>query len=131
MVKKFLLLLFVFILCSVGVSALTPITNCTDLQDISLSLAEDYYLTNDIDCSDTYNWNWNGTHYEGFSPVGGILASTLNLNGRNFTISNLYIYRPANPYQMERLHCHPILRLLNGLCNFAHQEILLEDQRCF
>jgi hypothetical protein len=31
--------------------AATPITNCTELQNIHNNLAGDYYLANDIDCS--------------------------------------------------------------------------------
>ena len=46
--------------------AATTITTCDQLQDMSLNLAEDYVLGNDIDCSATSGWNAGA----GFEPVG-------------------------------------------------------------
>lgn len=75
-------------------SSLTSISNCTQLQDMNNNLVEDYELSNNIDCSDTINWN-NGS---GFLPIGNETQPfdfQGNLNGNNFNISNLYINRPS------------------------------------
>ncbi len=71
--------------------------DCADLQAIGSNagdhvgwtLASDYMLMNNIDCSDTVNWNGG----EGFAPIGGPneLVFTGSLNGQNFTISDLFI----------------------------------------
>jgi hypothetical protein len=50
--------------------------------------AGDYYLANDIDCSDTVNWNSGA----GFAP-GGIFTGTFD--GQNHSITGLYINRPG------------------------------------
>ena len=70
------------------------ITNCTDLQNIGRisNLSKNYFLKNNINCSDTVNWN-NG---KGFNPIGNSLYKFVgSLNGRYHTISNLYINRPC------------------------------------
>ncbi|MGD9638450.1 MAG: hypothetical protein AB7U85_05270 [Alphaproteobacteria bacterium] len=62
---------------------------------MSNNLAGSYYLANDIDCSDTINWNSGA----GFVPIGSKTAPFLGkLNGRGFAISNLVINRPTNYY---------------------------------
>jgi len=71
------------------------ITTCVQLQEMSSSLSSYYILSNNIDCSDTVNWN-SGS---GFLPIG--LSSpyfTGNLNGNNKTISQLTINRPSTNY---------------------------------
>jgi hypothetical protein len=78
------------------------ITNCEQLQDISLDMSAFYELANDIDCEDTRDWN-NG---KGFEPIGSlcdphtvrcpasyVFHGTLDGNGKE--ISNLYINRPS------------------------------------
>ena len=75
-------------------SSLHPwiINSCQELQDMNLRLDGNYALGKDIDCSDTRNWN-NGL---GFSPIGNVTSPFKgNFEGRNFTISNLYINRPS------------------------------------
>lgn len=67
------------------------ITNCAQLQDIQNDLSGDYTLENNIDCSDTYNWNDDA----GFIPIGDIgNPFTGMLNGNGYTISDLYIADP-------------------------------------
>ena len=71
------------------------ICTCNDLQRMNEKLNGNYELQNNIDCSDTVNWN-DG---KGFEPVGdGSNKFTGNLNGKGFTINNLYIYRPSQNY---------------------------------
>jgi len=66
------------------------ITNCEELQDMSLNLTAHYVLANDIDCSDTANWN-DGA---GFDPIGDASEKfTGTLDGQNHTITDLYINR--------------------------------------
>ena len=46
----------------------TPIATCAELQNMNNDLTASYYLTKDIDCSDTITITWNSV--QGFSPVG-------------------------------------------------------------
>lgn len=69
-----------------------PISTCTQLQEMNSCKDCKYALVNNIDCSETRNWNWNASRgvYEGFEPInffGGFL------DGQQFSISNLYIDR--------------------------------------
>jgi len=54
----------------------------------------DYELAQDIDCSDTQNWDCVGEVCNGFSPLGD-LASGRVFNGKGHKISNLYINNPG------------------------------------
>jgi len=65
------------------------ISTCAELQSMNENLSADYVLVNDIDCSGTSAWNSG----QGFVPIGGNSYSDFNgsLDGRNFTISGLYI----------------------------------------
>jgi len=68
------------------------ISNCVELQAMNNNLSADYILLNDIDCSDTINWN-DGS---GFRPVGHYdidwneFPFTGTLNGQGYTISSVY-----------------------------------------
>lgn len=72
------------------------VTNCQELQNVKDNIANNYELGNDIDCSDTVNWN-NGL---GFEPIGGDIFSNQTgafsgaFMGNNYTISDLYINNP-------------------------------------
>ena len=72
----------------------TPITNVTELQAMVLSGTVSYYLANDIDASDTINWNAGA----GFSPLLGAIASVVDIDGKGFRIKDLYINRPDTNY---------------------------------
>jgi hypothetical protein len=85
--KKILVFLVFGIFLTGGVMALTQITDCQGLQDIKLNLSEDYVLINDIDCSDTINWN-SGAGFESISQFQG------SLDGQKYTISGFYMERP-------------------------------------
>lgn len=65
------------------------ITNCQQLQNMDDDLFAMYALANDIDCSDTINWNGG----DGFLPIGGNGSSQFqgSFDGRGHTISHLYI----------------------------------------
>ena len=66
------------------------ITNCQELQDIKYDLKGNYYLANDIDCSETKSWN-DG---RGFEPIGNSEeAFRGSFDGRGYKISGLYINR--------------------------------------
>ncbi|MCA9329922.1 fibronectin type III domain-containing protein, partial [Candidatus Saccharibacteria bacterium] len=76
------------------------LSECQQMHDL-LSANPDfplrYQLTNNIDCSDTINWN-NG---DGWIPVGGINSVNHKkfkgiIEGNNFTISNVYISDRVN-----------------------------------
>ncbi len=88
------------------------ITNVAQLQMMSLDLTEDYILGNDIDASATDGWNYNGTDFDGFLPIGrdtsnafdrlnnafeGVdfdgTAFTGSLDGDGFSIDDLFIDR--------------------------------------
>jgi hypothetical protein len=72
------------------------ITNCSELQRMSYDLQGDYLLMNDINCSDTKNWNGG----EGFIPIGNTVgyvnpdyltptAFEGTFNGQGYKVSNL------------------------------------------
>jgi hypothetical protein len=74
------------------------IYNLNELQGMNTVLTEDYVLMNDIDASDTINWNGG----KGFEPIGG---SNWNkqfqgtFDGNGYKISNLYINRSNKTHQ--------------------------------
>ena len=68
------------------------INNCGDLQYMNQKLSANYVLANDIDCSDTMDWN----HGEGFVPIGTNAEPFMgHFDGQNHVISNLFINRPS------------------------------------
>ncbi len=70
----------------------TTITDDIQLQLMFLNLGASYSLANNIDATETLNWN-NGA---GFAPIGSSgTPFTGNFNGNNYTISNLFIDRPS------------------------------------
>jgi len=71
------------------------ITDCIELQNMSLDLTGNYALGNDINCSDTVNWN-SGS---GFDPIGQASPYfTGSFDGQNNTITDLYINRTGESY---------------------------------
>ncbi|WP_406658139.1 LamG-like jellyroll fold domain-containing protein [Methanolobus sp. ZRKC2] len=68
------------------------ITNVNELQSMNQELSAHYVLMNDIDASETSTWN-NGA---GFEPIGNsTMRFTGSFDGKNCTISDLYINRPS------------------------------------
>ncbi len=77
-----------------------------DLQAMNNDLNAHYALANDIDASETREWNWNetGERFEGFEPIGygewhqpdGHFKGSLY--GMNHTITGLYINRRDTEY---------------------------------
>jgi hypothetical protein len=71
------------------------IRNCNDLQNINNSLSSYYVLENNINCSETKNWNIiNGTA-KGFFPIKGFSGV---LDGQGYNITNLFINRLTDNY---------------------------------
>ena len=71
------------------------ITNVIELQAMNNDLIGYYELGNDIDASSTSGWNGGA----GFVPIGNSSNPfTGNFNGKNYTITNLYINRPSTNY---------------------------------
>ncbi len=69
-------------------SAQTMITDCTGLQNMNLDLAGNYALANNIDCSDTVNWNGG----KGFTPIGSSSDRfTGQFSGNGYRIEHLVI----------------------------------------
>jgi hypothetical protein len=62
------------------------IADVYQLQEMNNDLDAWYELGNDIDASDTINWNWG----EGFLPIGSFMGK---FDGENYAISDLYINR--------------------------------------
>jgi len=73
-----------------------PISTCAQLQNMSEDLYGDYFLTKNIDCSDTINWN-NGS---GFKPINNATTNIFRgtFDGQGYIISDLYINRPLENY---------------------------------
>ena len=86
----------------------TAITNCTGLQAMDNDLSGDYYLANDIDCSDTVNWNIDDncsdyTDYSSCNSAEGCGWYYL-LNGSGYTgicIDNMGFTPIAKDYPNE------------------------------
>ena len=67
------------------------IETCSQLEDVSQSLGAYYELNNNIDCSDTVNWDTGA----GFTPIGDEVAPFAgHFDGKGYVIKNLYINRP-------------------------------------
>ncbi len=69
------------------------ITTCVQLQEAGSFVTSSYVLLNDIDCSDTINWNGGA----GFMPIGTSSANRYagNFNGNGHQVTGLFINRPA------------------------------------
>lgn len=74
--------------------AAIPITNVTELQNIVMTGTKSYYLANDIDASDTINWNAGA----GFNPIICPGDAIITFDGRGFKIKDLYINRPSTDW---------------------------------
>jgi|GEM_PF-2253389 len=74
----------------------TPnITHCCELQLMKDNLTGSYVLMNNINCSDTVNWNSG----QGFEPVGTSANKFIgSFDGQNHTITGLYINRSSTNY---------------------------------
>ncbi|MBI5103224.1 MAG: Ig-like domain-containing protein, partial [Nitrospirae bacterium] len=71
-------------------------TTGLDLQGMNGNLAGRYALGSNIDASATSTWNWNGSIYNGFAPVGNSTTNfTGTLEGLGHIITGLTINRPA------------------------------------
>lgn len=65
-----------------------PICTCNDLQRVRDGANSRYLLKNDVNCSDTINWNSG----KGFKPISS--GPTLILDGAGHKISSIYVYFP-------------------------------------
>ncbi|MFA4880246.1 MAG: HYR domain-containing protein [Candidatus Doudnabacteria bacterium] len=71
------------------------ITNCVQLQEMNNNLTANYVLINDIDCSDTVNWNSGA----GLAPIGTPASPfTGTFDGQEHKITGLFINRPSTNY---------------------------------
>ncbi|MCK5706670.1 MAG: discoidin domain-containing protein, partial [Candidatus Aureabacteria bacterium] len=71
------------------------IMNAQELQAMQEDLTGNYYLVNDIDCSDTINWN----NSDGFKPIGNdIEPFTGTFDGNGYQIKGLVINRGTEDY---------------------------------
>ena len=76
------------------------VCNCSMLEDIHQSKDANFTLLQDIDCSMSSNWDFNGSDFLGFDPIGQyngfFLGGIFNgsLDGAGYSINDLYIYRP-------------------------------------
>ncbi len=70
-----------------------PLCSCADLQRMADHLDRDFALQNDIDCTESANWNWDAEagFLRGFAPIAGFAG---RLAGNGHSIANLFIHRP-------------------------------------
>ncbi|WP_178130912.1 MBG domain-containing protein [Reyranella sp. CPCC 100927] len=69
------------------------------LQGMDGYRASSVVLANDIDATGTARWNWDGTRYQGFNPIGGVASPFRGrFDGSGNTIANLAINRPSQDY---------------------------------
>jgi filamentous hemagglutinin family protein len=72
-------------------------TTGTDLQGMNGNLAGRYALGSDIDASATSTWNWNGSAYSGFTPVGDTGSQFFGVfDGLGHVIAGLSINRQSS-----------------------------------
>jgi Putative peptidoglycan binding domain len=67
------------------------ITTCQELQNIPQNSTDIFWLAHDIDCSASSGWDGGA----GFNPIASFNGT---FDGRNHTISNIYINRPTTDY---------------------------------
>jgi len=71
------------------------------LQAVNCYKSASFEVANDINAAPTRNWNYSGTSYEGFVPIGTIGAGldldgySGGFNGNNKTVNGLWINRPG------------------------------------
>jgi hypothetical protein len=71
------------------------ISTCADVNSIRNFLDGNFSLTNDINCSETRDWNGG----LGFEPIGTTSVPFYGIiNGNNFKITGLHINRPNTDY---------------------------------
>jgi len=105
--RVFLAVIVVGVIFLAGVLAVPPwdgsgnsadpyqITNCTQLQNMSLNLSSYFILTTDINCSNTSSWNSG----QGFEPIGDSSTKfTGSFDGNNSIITDLFISRSSTSY---------------------------------
>ncbi|MDP2760236.1 MAG: filamentous hemagglutinin N-terminal domain-containing protein, partial [Sideroxyarcus sp.] len=69
------------------------------LQAMSTNLAGNYALGTNINAAGTTIWNFNGTTYDGFAPIGNISTPfTGRFDGLGHTVDSLTINRPTTDY---------------------------------
>ncbi len=73
-----------------------PICTCIDLNKTRNNITASYKLQNNVDCSDTVNWN-SGAGWSPIATSGSRFSGTFN--GNNYNISGLYINRSSTDYQ--------------------------------
>ena len=68
------------------------ISTCTELQNIARNLSANYILMNNINCTETKNWN----HGAGFGSIGSYPSLFFSgvLDGKGYAVTNLYMNRP-------------------------------------
>ncbi len=100
------------------------ITNCIDLQNVSLNLQHAYVLTGPIDCADTVNWNGG----RGFIPIGESYGNggnndfeEGNFDGKGYAISHLFI-----DFSGETVY-YAQTGLFGGLRNSSVVNVTLDD----
>ncbi|MCH8519462.1 MAG: carboxypeptidase-like regulatory domain-containing protein [Nanoarchaeota archaeon] len=90
------------------------IFTCEELQLMNTNLRAYYELANNIDCSDTINWNEG----DGFEPVGTLpVPFEGSLQGNSFIINDLFINRTATNQ----------VGLFGTTCDVKLTNIVLED----
>ena len=91
-------------------SPATPykITNCDQLQEVTNNLSANYVLANDVDCSDTVNWNFEEGAFRGFAPIGwefnGEPPFIGTFDGQGHKITDLFINGPMAPAPWNAPH---------------------------
>jgi hypothetical protein len=93
--KYKLLFLIPLLLISFTFISAIDISTCEELQNMTIDLSANYELINNIDCSDTINWN-NDT---GFISIGDDINSfTGTFDGNGYAIDELYINNNSKNY---------------------------------
>ena len=100
------------------------ISNIYDLQCMQSNLTADYELINDIDASNTEEWNRNESKgvYQGFKPIGGGTYNFLSVNNGCDTGDRFCGSLEGNGHQITNLHLNWSDKYYVGLIGYAHVE---------
>jgi len=96
------------------------ISNCTQLDSMRDYLDAYYDLIQDIDCSDTVNWDGGA----GFMPIGtNVISFTGSLDGNNFNITGLAINRSGTDYIGLFGYTSPGVLITNNIKNIGLADV--------
>jgi hypothetical protein len=105
----YIFLVFAFVLVMSMASATNYfISDCAGLQNIQNDVSGNYSLINNIDCSDSVNWNGGA----GFQPIENFSGI---LDGKGFIVDKLFMFRPSGLMGYGMFGYSPVPNLIQDI----------------